>query len=193
MWTADRHTIEDDRINRLQILANGTPISFNQVIANWNVNEEFRAFYNHTLASAEFESFFWEHPPLTNSEVERSYECVLVKGGMLNFRKPDVQAFQNYFEEDKHAVTFFNLGKDAELIVPTPEKSNDVYPHLAQFVRNASSEQIDAFWELVGKTFKSAIGERKKWLSTAGLGVSWLHVRIDNRPKYYRYKEFKEL
>ncbi|MGI9175867.1 MAG: DUF6940 family protein [Rhodothermales bacterium] len=23
------------------------------------------------------------------------------------------------------------------------------------------------------------------WLSTAGGGVSWLHVRLDSRPKYY--------
>jgi len=28
------------------------------------------------------------------------------------------------------------------------------------------------------------------WLSTAGLGVSWLHVRLDTRPKYYRHRVY---
>ena len=25
------------------------------------------------------------------------------------------------------------------------------------------------------------------WLSTAGMGVSWLHLRLDSRPKNYRH------
>jgi len=29
-------------------------------------------------------------------------------------------------------------------------------------------------------------------LSTHGLGVPYLHVRIDNRPKYYSYKDYKD-
>lgn len=29
------------------------------------------------------------------------------------------------------------------------------------------------------------------WLSTAGMGVSWLHVRLDERPKYYRFQEYR--
>ncbi|MGB1216866.1 MAG: DUF6940 family protein [Saprospiraceae bacterium] len=31
------------------------------------------------------------------------------------------------------------------------------------------------------------------WLSTAGLGVYWLHIRMDNRPKYYKHKAYKEI
>ena len=30
------------------------------------------------------------------------------------------------------------------------------------------------------------------WLSTAGAGVSWLHVRLDDRPKYYGYAPYRE-
>lgn len=30
------------------------------------------------------------------------------------------------------------------------------------------------------------------WLSTSGLGVYWLHMRLDRRPKYYTYEPFKE-
>jgi hypothetical protein len=29
------------------------------------------------------------------------------------------------------------------------------------------------------------------WLSTNGDGVSWLHVRIDERPKYYTHGPYR--
>jgi hypothetical protein len=29
------------------------------------------------------------------------------------------------------------------------------------------------------------------WLSTSGLGVYWLHVRLDTHPKYYQYQPYK--
>jgi len=32
---------------------------------------------------------------------------------------------------------------------------------------------------------------RRTWLSTSGLGVGWLHVRLDSRPKYYTYEPYK--
>ena len=28
------------------------------------------------------------------------------------------------------------------------------------------------------------------WMSTSGAGVSWLHIRLDSRPKYYQYRPF---
>ena len=31
-----------------------------------------------------------------------------------------------------------------------------------------------------------------KWLSTHGLGVSYLHVRIDKYPKYYSFTEYRK-
>ena len=31
------------------------------------------------------------------------------------------------------------------------------------------------------------IGPLPVWLSTAGGGVDWLHMRLDERPKYYRH------
>lgn len=29
-------------------------------------------------------------------------------------------------------------------------------------------------------------------LSTAGAGVRWLHVRVDDRPKYYHYRPYPQ-
>ncbi len=36
------------------------------------------------------------------------------------------------------------------------------------------------------------IGAMPVWLSTAGAGVSWLHVRLDTRPKYYHHGPYRQ-
>jgi hypothetical protein len=36
------------------------------------------------------------------------------------------------------------------------------------------------------------LGEQPLWLSTAGTGIFWLHVRLDSRPKYYTYQPYRE-
>ena len=46
--------------------------------------------------------------------------------------------------------------------------------------------------ELVGAAMQRRLGAKPVWLSTAGAGVSWLHVRLDDRPKYYGYAPFRE-
>jgi len=83
------------------------------------------------------------------------------------------------------------LGGDARLVVPTPQGDAGIYTHLASFVRRAPAAQRDAFWQRVGKCLAEEIEEGTRWLSTAGGGVSWLHVRIDRRPKYYKYLDYR--
>jgi len=83
------------------------------------------------------------------------------------------------------------LGGDARLVVPTPQGDAGIYTHLASFVRRAPAAQRDAFWQRVGECLAEEIEEGTRWLSTAGGGVSWLHVRIDRRPKYYKYLDYR--
>ena len=37
----------------------------------------------------------------------------------------------------------------------------------------------------------SALSDQPLWVSTCGLGVYWLHVRLDSFPKYYRYAPYQ--
>ncbi|MDF9799652.1 hypothetical protein OKW21_004915 [Catalinimonas alkaloidigena] len=30
-------------------------------------------------------------------------------------------------------------------------------------------------------------------MSTSGLGVYWLHIRLDSRPKYYQFDPYRKL
>lgn len=71
------------------------------------------------------------------------------------------------------------------------------YTHLASFLRGAPSEQVHTLWQRVGMELEARLvaqGARDipTWTSTSGLGVSWLHVRLDSRPKYYQYRPFKQ-
>ena len=97
---------------------------------------------------------------------------------------------------DTLAIAFENLGRDATLVVPCPPTESslalDHFAHLASFMLKADNVKVDAFWQLVGQTMSEKVNNQSIWLSTAGMGVSWLHVRLDQRPKYYAYGPYRE-
>ena len=72
-------------------------------------------------------------------------------------------------------------------MVPCPRGNNNAYGHLAAFVRNAPHGQIHRLLSSVAGAMQSRLTQAPLWLSTAGDGVAWLHVRIDQRPKYFGY------
>jgi hypothetical protein len=59
-------------------------------------------------------------------------------------------------------------------------------------MRQAPEQQKHALWKLVGAAMQHRLGIKPVWLSTAGAGVSWLHVRLDDRPKYYGYAPYRQ-
>ena len=124
----------------------------------------------------------------------RRFEYVLSDAPAFLRVAPEREAFQEHFGRDagEGVVTFDNLGRDATLVVPCPKQPDAAYPHLAAFVRGASAAQVDALFAAVGRAASARLSHRPQWLSTAGMGVYWLHVRIDSRPKYYRYQPYKQ-
>ena len=87
---------------------------------------------------------------------------------------------------------FANHGHDATLIAPCPRVSLSAYPHLAAFIREAPERQRHALWQGVGKALERRLDGRPLWLSTAGLGVYWLHLRLDSHPKYYSFQAYRK-
>lgn len=167
------------------------PISNKRFLELLRDSGPFRSFYNDLLSNSGYDAFFWENKPVTRDTLNSAYECNLVKSDFLAGRSPDSQTFSQYFKENEPVVVFPNLGKDARLIVPCPEKDLSVYTHIGNFVKDAGKTQIHEFWKQVGKQTLSLTGQKKKWLSTSGLGVFWLHARIDSFPKYYQTEEYK--
>lgn len=86
---------------------------------------------------------------------------------------------------------FPNLPGETTLIVPAPvSPDHSCYTHLGNFLRAAPAGQVDRFWQVVGETMQQRVSASPLWLSTAGMGVSWLHLRLDSRPKYYRHRPY---
>lgn len=191
MFQVKTTELHKNQVIQYSIAENEQCCSVRQWINLLQESKDFRWQFNQILKDCPFQAFFWEVKPMNVDTLENDFEFVMVNSQILNRIQANSRNFERYFETDKSVVAFPNLGKDAQLIVPTPQSNHQYYAHLANFVRNAPDSQIDDFWRTVGAELQHHLGNAPKWLSTAGLGVSWLHVRIDSRPKYYRYQGYK--
>jgi hypothetical protein len=79
------------------------------------------------------------------------------------------------------------------LIIPIPRK-NKVFTTLKDFIDNASETQQIEFWKHVAFCIQEMLKiVDKVYVNTHGLGVYYLHVRIDTKPKYYYKNSLLEL
>jgi hypothetical protein len=177
---------------QFQIKQDDLLLNFEQVIHLWKTSKDFRLFYTQILREVSFAAFFWENKSITKNNLQQVYEFVLVGTKAFDHKKSNSKPFHAYFLANKEVVSFANLGKNAQLVVPCPNTSNEVYTHLGLFIRNAPSAQVDLFWQQIGMEMELAINEQPLWLSTSGLGVYWLHARLDQRPKYYTHTPYKK-
>lgn len=145
------------------------------------------------LTKTGFDAFFWENRPFSAATLSKPYECNLVRSKTLAVQSPDRNTFREHFDNEKEVVSFWNLGNDARLVAPVPKNSGDDFTHIGKFLRKADKKQTDAFWRTAAVETLKRISDKPVWLSTSGLGVFWLHVRIDRYPKYYQTEEYKTL
>ena len=187
---------DDSRVMRYEVFRDADRLSFAEVVDLWQTDAGFREHFNSILADSPFAGFRWETPAVCSETVESPFEFVLVQADGFAKRKSDPVTYDGYFDDSGEGagiVSFQNLSRTSTLIVPSPRTDSDVYGHLAAFVRGAPASQIDGLWELVGRQVSEKISAKPIWVSTAGGGVAWLHVRIDNRPKYYSHAEYRKL
>jgi hypothetical protein len=193
MWASTSKTLAEGRGFRFTLSLGSSPVSYLEVLSRWRLDADFRSYFNTLLASCPFSAFRWETPALTHTTAQRQFEFVLLNSPELD-REPDSDAFASYFRDtqaDQLVVEFPNLRGDATLVVPSPKSDPSSYGHIAAFVRAAPELQRQALWERVGQTMERRLNAQPVWLSTAGAGVSWLHVRLDNRPKYYGHEPYR--
>jgi len=176
-----------------QVLRDGSNASFREVFSLLETDQEFTSWYTSVLSGSEFESFFWEHPPISTRNYDAAAEFVLIDGPALAMLRPDPEPFRSQFErqQEEEVATFYNLGGDAVLVVPRPIGPTTAYAHLAAFVRQAPLGQVQRLWQQTGRALRENLSTEPRWLSTAGMGVPWLHIRIDSYPKYYQFSPYK--
>ncbi|MDX1516454.1 MAG: hypothetical protein R3288_06420 [Woeseiaceae bacterium] len=169
------------------------PLSFGSLFEQLRGDAAFADWFSTLLAGFDAPAFYWELPALTTADLAGHAEFVLIEGRMLARMAPEPQVFAAYFsrQPDQDVAVFANLGGDATLIAPCPRSADPVYAHLASFLRGAAAEQIRSLWRVSAEALLHELGDAPRWLSTAGGGVAWLHVRIDRRPKYYRHDPYR--
>ena len=191
MWEVRTQTVPSGM--RLGVFHKDSQLSFREVFFLLENSTEFARWYGETLAGCAFEAFFWELPSLTTDTFENAAEFVIIESHSLARLRPNPVPFESQFklQQGSDVISFPNLGGDALLIVPAQLGPIDAYPHLAAFLRNAPGKQITSLWKVAAHAVRESLSRRPRWLSTAGLGVSWLHLRLDTHPKYYNYSPYK--
>jgi len=192
MWTMQVGDAGRPDAVRCTVRRESNPATYLEIVEAWRCDADFRSWFNAQLASASFAAFRWETPPVVTATAGQPFEFVLLGDPNLA-REPEPSAFEEHFRGrfPAEAVSFPNLGGDAIMVVPRPIAPPSAYGHLAAFVRDAPDRQRHALWQAVGEAMSRRLGTKPVWLSTAGAGVSWLHVRLDDRPKYYAFTPYK--
>lgn len=192
MWNATNEALNTNT-HQVAVLRDDRPISWSEAIRAWQLDQTFRNFFIGQLSDSPFRAYFWETPPITREGADRPFEFVLIDAPQLVAARAEREDFDEHFKHTESGVAeFANLGGDAWLVAPTPQAPLSAYPHLATFSRQAPQAQQHAFWQTVGAAIERRLGHQPLWVSTAGTGVYWLHVRLDTRPKYYNHGPYRD-
>lgn len=173
------------------VLREGHRCSHRSWIAALRDDADARRTLTEALRAAPFAAYLWETPAVRHDDDRTEAEMVVTERGALSRARPDPSSFAEAFRTPGSVATFDNLGGDAVLVAPHPERAPDS-AHLAAFIRSAPDDVIDALWIAVADAVTAWLATRRRrvWVSTAGLAVPWLHVRLDSLPKYYSHRPY---
>ena len=189
MFESKIKQLKDGRSQKYLIYQGADRISFGDVLHLLESNQDFRAFFIDLLSEVDYRAYQWETPTLQQKTLDQPFEFVVTRNPGIDL-PPDAGPFRQYFNAaDDQVAVFSNLGGDAILIAPTPAGSLN-YSHIGVFTRQAAADQQHALWEAVGRETRQRVSADPLWLNTAGGGVSWLHVRLDSSPKYYKHHPY---
>jgi len=184
--------LDGGRVLHHQVLRDGVPISWRDLIDTLGWDGHARLSLSAAITDAPFGEVFFETPVLTGERLDTPAEFVLVEADLRS--EPDPSAFDEHLEVvgvgEVPVKTFVNLGGDATLVVPTPMSDDARRNYLRSFLRTAPKMQVHSFWAAVALAMQQRIGDSPVWVSTSGGGVPWLHLRLDDRPKYYTYRPY---
>jgi Family of unknown function (DUF6940) len=194
MWSACRRTIRENWGETIAVAADGTLRTVREVIMGWRDDAAFRDFFIQELARTAYPAFFWEMPSVTRGSLSDGFECALICSNALAQMQSDGSDFAEHLNSSAASVVSFrNLGGDAVLIAPRRITDADCYAHIGVLVRAAPHDQRHALFQLLAEEMEKLLQAGQRfWVSTSGLGVPWVHVRLDSYPKYYQHRPYAE-
>lgn len=178
----------------LQLQEDGQPLTFIAVVQRWRNSVDFREFYTATVLKHSGSGCFWEHPRLNRSTADRPYECVITQTDAFSKRVANFRPFAQAVSPGKRISIFPNLSGEALLVVPNlTQETRFNGRDLISFLQTAPNDLMHDLWKSIGQETANAIATDApfQYLSTHGLGVLWLHVRLEIGPKYYHHRPYK--
>jgi len=142
-------------------------------------------------------SFLWETAPVVRDAPGwGEFEVEYVPSPFLDRVDEDGSPFAEFLDncdpESQPVVTVPNLSRQSLLVIPCPLEGKE-YKSIRQFMEQAPPHQQKALWSAVAKATRAMLKRHDVvWVSTSGLGVYYVHVRIDPAPKYYQTARFKK-
>lgn len=191
-WTSRREAVLRGRGARHVVRGPEGDLSFACALELLRTDDAFRDFVTGLLTAHPCPALRWETPPICASRIARPFEFVLVDDPLLALA-PEPEVFGPYFAPlpaDTTVLAVPNLGRSAMLVVPRAVDDDAVCVHFKAFLAGAPRNQVHALWRCVAETAERALSRAPLWISTAGGGVAWLHVRIESEPKYYAYRPY---
>ncbi|MEL6652848.1 MAG: hypothetical protein AAFQ87_18765 [Bacteroidota bacterium] len=177
---------------RFKISSGDLNLSFHEVFSLWQRDDGFVQFYIRSLFEFDFDEIYWEHPGVTEALLSKEYECIVQKTNSFGRRIVNEKAFEKYIISDRLIEVFPNLGRNAQLVVPTRKSEPENYKHFAVFLQSAPLAQRTELFKKIGEVVLAELKNKEMiWLNTAGMGVIWLHIRNDTTPKYYKTKTYR--
>ena len=194
-WNFRKQEISDSVWHYVYTDSENQSLTFRQVVELWADDSDlFRGFHNQVLLDVPFQAMRWETPVVDLNRFDREFEFVVLDSPGLD-RTENPSAFNEQFQaanQNESVIQFENLGRNAALVVPMPSGPEVKHCHLASFLTTCSAEEASALWRKTGEAMLQRVSDKPVWLSTAGGGVAWLHIRLDDRPKYYGYRPYRE-
>ena len=175
---------------KVNIKEDGIWVSFDEVFGLLENDRDFRSQFINFLKSIELTAFNIECKPVNIENVNQAFEFIIINCPDLLKCTSDSSKFKAHFDEDELTAVFENLNGDAVLISPVDHGSED-FGHLSTFLSSASNDQLNDLLIALGEIAGANLGNENIYINTSGLGVPWLHFRIDDEPKYYQFETYK--
>ncbi|WP_157596385.1 DUF6940 family protein [Plesiocystis pacifica] len=157
--------------------------AWREVVEGWAKDAAQREACLARLGGREAPAFLWE-TSASQTGAERFEERIIPAPGLA--RAPaDSSAFVAHLGAG--VVAFDNLRGDSRLVAP-PDEGRD-YGHLGAFLDHAGGRLQHALLRYLALEILAWWADPDRgalWVSTHGMAVPWLHLRLDPRPKYYR-------
>jgi hypothetical protein len=144
---------------------------------------------SYLLAKLKFPGYFMLWSPFTEKTKDKIFIMVIQSTFSFVWQMPDYLKYVEHLEQcsiNNSIMTFYSKsGTGTFLLSPCPV-GNKNYGHIKKFMKNGPFDQICELFDKIQEHVKRyRVNKEDIYVSTHGLDVPWLHVRLEVLPKHY--------